>query len=275
MTKFGRSLVIVSALGLGAWACSSPAQRNNTGGTGGEEETGGAGTGGAKATGGSPGTGGSKATGGAPGTGGATGGSPGTGGASETGGAGGSTGGSSGGADAGADGPPSSGGPLSITVDHVPDPAKMRLCFKPEATNSGGNHSPKIDWTGLPEGTKSLILTTEDLTPTAVCHQIICNIPPTVMGNPADAKGMVPMGAETSYGHANKTGWYGPGAGMRNYEIKIWALATDKFEGGCSGTGTAARGHCARLKGMAGNKAVVLGTASKVLTGQASGTGCP
>jgi phosphatidylethanolamine-binding protein (PEBP) family uncharacterized protein len=153
----------------------------------------------------------------------------------------------------------------------------MRLCFRPSATNSGGNHSPKIDWMNIPAGTKSLILTTEDLSNTPVCHQIICNIPPTVMGNPADAKGMIPMGAQVSYGHPMKTAWYGPGAGppLRNYEIKVWALATPMFEGGCSGDPGASRGHCARLKSMASDKAVVLGTASKVLWGEADGMKCP
>jgi Raf kinase inhibitor-like YbhB/YbcL family protein len=153
----------------------------------------------------------------------------------------------------------------------------MRLCFKPSATNSGGNHSPKIDWTGVPAEAKSLILTTEDQTGTPVCHQIICNIPPTVTGNPADAKGMIPDGAQVSYGHAGKTAWYGPGAGppLRAYQIKIWALAVPMFPGGCGGPPTSSRMHCARLKSMENDKSVVLATAVQTLWGQASGAGCP
>jgi len=204
MTKFRGSLVLVSALALGGmWACSSSPSKNN-GNEGGEGGDGGEATGG-KGTGGK-GTGGTTSTGGSTGS---TGGSTGS-----TGGSTGSTGGSTGtggsAPDAGADGPPAGDGKLSITVDGVPDPAKMRLCFKPEATNSGGNHSPKIDWTGVPAEAKSLVLTTEDLTGTPVCHQIICNIPPTVTGNPADAKGMIPAGAQASYGHPKKVAWYAP-----------------------------------------------------------------
>jgi Raf kinase inhibitor-like YbhB/YbcL family protein len=216
-------------------------------------------------------------TGGAGGSTGGAGGSTGGSGGS-TGGAGGSTGGSGGSTGgAGGGGAGGSTGMLSITVDGVPDPAKMRLCFKPEATNSGGNHSPKIDWTGVPAEAKSLVLTTEDLTGTPVCHQIICNIPPTVTGNPADAKSMIPAGAEASYGHAGKTAWYGPGAGapLRRYEIKIWALATPMFEGGCGGPATSSRMHCTRLKAMATDKTKVLATASQILWGEADGKGCP
>jgi phosphatidylethanolamine-binding protein (PEBP) family uncharacterized protein len=269
MTKFGRSLVIVSALGLGAWACSSPAQRNNTGGTGGEEETGGAGTGGAKATGGSPGTGGSKATGGAPGTGGATGGSPGTGGASETGGAGGSTGGSSGGADAGADGPPSSGGKFTITVDGVM--MGTRLCFKKEASNSGGNKSPLITWMNPPAGTMSYALTTFDMTNNTP-HRIVCNIPPTEVMQAADIKTMLPMGAQASTGHSKPGNmWYGPGAGdVHAYEIRIWALSTPMLEGGCGTSGaTPTRNVYNKLK--AGMGTLVLASDFKVLYGNVNG----
>jgi phosphatidylethanolamine-binding protein (PEBP) family uncharacterized protein len=286
MKIFRGALVLALSL-AGGWACSPEGQHGgpnpgrggaggDTGGSGGSVSTGGSGgsTGGSGGSGGAVGgSGGSTGgSGGSSGAGGSTGGSGGSGG---SGGAGGSGGGSP--ADAGGGDRPSGGGTLSIEVDSVPDPARMRLCFKPSATNSGGNHSPKIDWTGVPPEAKSLVLTTEDLTGTPVCHQIICNIPPTVTGNPADAKGMIPTGAQTSYGHAGKTAWYGPGAGppLRNYEIKIWALATPMFEGGCGGEPTSSRMHCARLKAMANDKTKVLATASKVLWGQANGTGCP
>src|SRR3982751_1132631 len=56
---------------LFALACSSGGKTSPTGGSGGDEETGGAtGTGGKTTTGGAPGTGGGVTTGGAPGTGG-------------------------------------------------------------------------------------------------------------------------------------------------------------------------------------------------------------
>jgi sugar lactone lactonase YvrE len=103
MNRHAPFLIVVALL----FACSSPAGKKNTGGSGGEEETGGttggstggktgtggSGSGGSSATGGTTGTGGRSATGGTTGTGGS-----GTGGASPDGGAGASgTGGSAGG----------------------------------------------------------------------------------------------------------------------------------------------------------------------------------
>jgi phosphatidylethanolamine-binding protein (PEBP) family uncharacterized protein len=276
MTKFGRSLIACSALALaGTWACSSPAPRGG-GGTGGEEETGGSpGTGGSKATGG---TGGGKATGGAPGTGGSTGGSGGA-----TGGSGGSTGGTGGGgsggggstgADAGTDGPPSSGGKFTITVDG--EMMGTRLCFKPEASSSGGNKSPLITWTNPPAGTMSYVLSMYDQS-NKTPHRIVCNIPPTETMQAANIGTMLPMGAEAGTGHT-KPGdpWYGPGAPhpAHSYEIAIWALSTPMLEGGCKGDGgTATNAVLAKLK--AGIGTLVLATDSKVLWGAADGKCTP
>lgn len=143
-----------------------------------------------------------------------------------------------------------------------------RLCFKPEAGSGGGDKSPKIDWTAPPAGTMSLTLMMEDLSNTPTPHQIVCNMKPTEMGRPADVKDMIPEGALKITGH-NKPGhrWYGPGAGVRNYEITIFAMATPTFPGAC----TNARATRDYLKMNKNNKAVVLDWASKVLWGSSAG----
>jgi phosphatidylethanolamine-binding protein (PEBP) family uncharacterized protein len=285
MKKYSESLVLVCALALGGgWACSSAGPKGGSGGAGGE---GGEGDGG---SGGSTGGSGGKASGGsggsAGGSGGSTGGSGGSTGGSgggsggSTGGSGGSTGGSGGGgvtADAGVDGPPTSGGKFTITVDGIM--MGDRLCFKPEAANNGpngGNVSPKIDWTTPPDGTKSLVLTMYDQSNTTP-HRIVCNIPPDVMGQVANVKTMVPMGAQVSTGHGKQGNpWYGPGAGgnAHSYEIKIWALSTPMLEGGC-GVSTAAATRAVYAKLKAAPATLVLASDGKVLWGNVDGKCMP
>ena len=263
MKSTKRSLAMALALSFGVFgvACS-PAESENNGGSGGSSSKGGSGgstggrggsTGGSSSTGGS--TGGSSSTGG---SGGSTGGSGGSGGSSSTGGSGGSTGGSggstggSGGSGTGGSGGSTGGsggssgstdagktdgsggmeaggntGAFTITIDHIPHPTRAgRLCFKPEASNSGGNKSPKMDWTTPPAGTQSFVLTTFDMSNNTP-HQIVCNIPKDVMGRPADTKTTIPPGAQSSTGH-NKAGnmWYGPGRGRSGPRLRDSSLGT-------------------------------------------------
>jgi Raf kinase inhibitor-like YbhB/YbcL family protein len=272
-----KSLVTVLALvvGIGSIACSE----DDTGGGAG---TGGSGAGGARAG----GAGGSTGSGGAGGSTTGTGGSTSTGGSTGSGGSGGGAGGSSagsGGSSGDAAGADTSGsetgsadmgatGALTITIDHTPHPTMAgRLCFKKDSTNSGGDKSPKIDWSGVPAGTQSFVLTTYDQT-NMTPHQIVCNITPDVMGRPADSKTMIPPGAQSSTGH-NKPGnmWYGPGAGdVHAYEIRIWALSTPMLEGGCGASGAAGtRAVYMKLKNAPAT--LVLGSAAKVLYGNREG----
>jgi hypothetical protein len=116
--------------GLNACSSASPTHQS-TGGSGGDEETGGS-TG---ATGGSKGTGGKTGTGGAMATGGSTGGAGG--GAGDSGGAGGATGGSTGetggpGGSAGAGGMGGSGGATGAVLGCWPDPKVIKICHQLE-----------------------------------------------------------------------------------------------------------------------------------------------
>jgi phosphatidylethanolamine-binding protein (PEBP) family uncharacterized protein len=200
-----------------------------------------------------------------------TGGAASNGGTASSGGAGGS--GNAAAGNGGGAGSPTTG-KLTLTVDGIP--MGDRLCFKPEASNSGGNHSPKIDWTGVPEGTQSLVLTMYDQTNTTP-HRIVCNLSPSLMGQPPDIKTTVPDGAQVSTGHGKPgNAWYGPGAGgnAHAYEIAIWALSTPMLEGGCSMSGAApTRAVYSKLKSAP--PSLVLASDSKVLWGNVDGKCTP
>jgi phosphatidylethanolamine-binding protein (PEBP) family uncharacterized protein len=307
MMSTKRSLAMALALSFGVLGVACTPEDSNNSGTGGSAGTGGKGGSGGStggrggsggATGGSSGSGGSGgATGGSGGSGGSTGGSGGsTGGSSggsggsggstggsggSTGGSGGSTGGSGGssmsdaGKTDGMGGADTGGGTgaFTITIDHIPHPTRAgRLCFKPEASNSGGNKSPKMDWTNPPAGTQSYVLTMFDMSNNTP-HQIVCNISKDIMGRPADTKTTIPPGAQSSTGH-NKAGnmWYGPGAGgaAHAYEIRIWALATPMLDGGCGMSGAGpTRAVYNKLK--AAPSTLVLASDGKVLHGNVSG----
>jgi phosphatidylethanolamine-binding protein (PEBP) family uncharacterized protein len=294
------SLVAVLTVVFGATvvACSSDSDNGNnaggsggsTAGSGGSSGSGGrggsgagGGSGGTTAAGGSGGSSGSGGSGGSSGgSGGSTGGSSGSGGS--TGGAGGSSGsggtsgsgGSStdaaksdmGGSETGADG--SSTGALVLTVEGFTAGPNGRNCYPPGA-NDNGNKSPKMDWGPTPPGTMSWVLTTEDKSDMGP-HQVVCNIPVSVVGQPADVKAMIPAGAESGTRH-NKPGnmWYGPGAGnVRQYEVRIWAIATDKLAGGCKDSAGAVAAF-RYLRQNQNNKQVVIATDGKTFWGNRTG----
>lgn len=134
-----------------------------------------------------------------------------------------------------------------------------------------GNKSPKLDWGPAPAGTMSWVLTTEDKSDMGP-HQVVCNIPASVLGQAADVKGMIPDGAEKGTRH-NKTDhiWYGPGAdNVRQYEIRIWAIPTAKLPMSCAGSAGAVAAF-RYLKMNMTNKAAVLATDGKSFWGNKNG----
>jgi phosphatidylethanolamine-binding protein (PEBP) family uncharacterized protein len=273
--------LLAFTLGAGLLGCGSDEPTGGTGGTGGAgtpSATGGrggsaGGTGGGAA--GAGGSGGSAGTGGSAGAGG----SAGSGGSAGTGGAGGRA--DAGRADRGrADaGRPADGrrvdggatGAFTITVDNA-GMMGDRLCFKREASAMGGNQSPLITWAGVPTGTKSFVLSMEDLN-NSTPHQIVTDIPAGVTMNPANARAMLPMNASACYGH-NQQAWYGPGAGdVHRYEITIWALALDKLPQACMGRGNdgTAKAVMAFLKSKKNDPTVVLDSDTETLWGNSRG----
>lgn len=275
MARSNSTLATVLALALGAAACTEDPATSSGGtggsatGTGGRPSTGTGGTvtgtggtvsgtgGTASGTGGSvSGTGGSVSGTGGSGTGGS---------ASGTGGSGAEVGAETAAETGGGDAP--TAGKITLTVDHMPGP-NGRLCFKKEATNSGGNQSPKIDWTGIPAEAKSLVLTMKDHQGQA--HNVACNIPTSITGFMANIKNMFPTGVEFGFGNG-KTSWYGPGAGVRPYEFRIWAITTETFDGGCKNSNAA---HDKIMKDYAAKAPYILGFDGKILYGEAAGNRC-
>lgn len=275
--QLGKSLSVLGWLALAAGACSSPAEPADVApqpqatDLGGATSLAGAGGGSSAVTAGvsSGGNPGSSAGGVSGSAGAASGGGGGVGSGMSSGGAAG-VGGNAGDSNGGSPG----AGKLTLTVDGIP--MGDRLCFKPEASNSGGNHSPKMAWSGVPEGTRSLVLTMYDQTNTTP-HRIVCNLAPTLMEQAADIKTMVPDGAQVSTGHSKPgNAWYGPGAGgnAHAYEIAIWALSTPLLEGGCNMSGAdATRAVYNKLKSAP--PTLVLASDAKVLWGSVDGRCTP
>ncbi|WP_298609110.1 YbhB/YbcL family Raf kinase inhibitor-like protein [uncultured Thiothrix sp.] len=105
---------------------------------------------------------------------------------------------------------------------------------------SGGNHSPALAWSGIPDGTKSLALTVYDPdapTGSGWWHWLVFNIPAdtkSLIANiNADGKGL-PTGAiqsRTDFGEAGFGGACPPqGDKPHHYQFTLYALKTNKLE---------------------------------------------
>ncbi len=100
----------------------------------------------------------------------------------------------------------------------------------------GGNISPSFTWSGLPAGTKSLVLTIYDRnadTGVGWMHWVVANIPATAKGLPAGitAKGVnLPAGAlqpRTDFGVPGYGGPCPPEGASHDFEITLTAVKVD------------------------------------------------
>ena len=103
-------------------------------------------------------------------------------------------------------------------------------------TCTGEDISPPLEWSGVPEGTRSLVLILDD--PDAPdpkaprmtwVHWVLFNIPPEVTGLSEDAtRGGLPPGAIQGLNDWNKAGYGGPcpPIGRHRYVHKLYALDT-------------------------------------------------
>ncbi len=101
-------------------------------------------------------------------------------------------------------------------------------------TQNGENHSPPIDWSRGPEGTRSFAVLMEDSSvdrPEPITHWVIYEIPSTMRelheNRPTEAK--LEDGSMQGQNIANKTGYIGPKppAGQTHaYHIQVFALNT-------------------------------------------------
>jgi Raf kinase inhibitor-like YbhB/YbcL family protein len=101
-----------------------------------------------------------------------------------------------------------------------------------EYTCQGKNVSPPLSWTGLPKGTKSLVLIVDDpdapdpQKPKMVWdHWLLYNLPPTAKGLKAAVKDL-PKGTKNGKNSWKKTGYGGPcpPIGRHRYFHKLFAL---------------------------------------------------
>jgi hypothetical protein len=101
-------------------------------------------------------------------------------------------------------------------------------------TCEGANVSPALEWSGVPAGTKSLALISDD--PDAPdpkapkrtwVHWVVWDIPPTVTGlSEGVSRGALPAGTREGVNDWNQMGWGGPcpPIGRHRYFFKLYAL---------------------------------------------------
>ena len=122
------------------------------------------------------------------------------------------------------------GGPLTITSTAFSDGGAIPDKYTPQ----GANVSPPLSWTGVPEGTKELVLIVEDpdapfMSP--FVHWILHSLPPTTTSLPEG----VPTTAELPQMRAvqgtngfKTAGYGGPqpplGHGVHHYHFQLFAL---------------------------------------------------
>ncbi len=94
-------------------------------------------------------------------------------------------------------------------------------------TCDGDNVSPKVQWTGIPEKTKSLILIVEDPDAPAKIwtHWIVFNIYPTVSHLPENAVTGQFVNGSTDFG-TQRYGGPCPLRGIHRYNFTLYALDT-------------------------------------------------
>lgn len=101
-------------------------------------------------------------------------------------------------------------------------------------TCEGADASPALEWSGVPEGAKSLVLVVDD--PDAPdpkapkmtwVHWVLYDLPPGSAGLPeAVTRGALPAGTHQGLNDWKRTGWGGPcpPIGRHRYFFKLYAL---------------------------------------------------
>ena len=105
-----------------------------------------------------------------------------------------------------------------------------------EYTCDGNDTSPPLTWSGLPEGTASLVLIVDDpdapdpAAPRVTwVHWVLYNLPPSASGLPASVPPeRLPAGTEQGQNDWRRTGYGGPcpPVGRHRYFHKLYALDT-------------------------------------------------
>jgi hypothetical protein len=103
-------------------------------------------------------------------------------------------------------------------------------------TCDGDDLSPTLEWSGVPDGTKSLALIVDDpdapdpAAPKRIwVHWILYDIPPSATGLPEGVdRARLPAGTREGTSDARRTGWHGPcpPVGRHRYFFRLYALDT-------------------------------------------------
>jgi hypothetical protein len=105
----------------------------------------------------------------------------------------------------------------------------------PEYTSDGADLSPPLEWSDVPEGTRSLALYVQDPDapdPAAPkrtwVHWVAVDLPPDLRELPKGASTRLPSGARTGRNDWGKTAWGGPNPpiGRHRYFFELFALDT-------------------------------------------------
>lgn len=121
-------------------------------------------------------------------------------------------------------------GPMTITSSAFSHQGEIPGQYSCE----GRDVSPPLSWSGLPAGTKSLVLIVDDPDapdPAAPrmtwVHWVLYNLPPTATGLPEAVKAL-PPGTREGLNDWKRTGWGGPcpPIGRHRYFFKLYALDT-------------------------------------------------
>jgi Raf kinase inhibitor-like YbhB/YbcL family protein len=105
------------------------------------------------------------------------------------------------------------------------------------ATGSAPGESPELSWSGLPEGTRSLVVTAFDADapiPGGLWHWVVKDIPATQAGLAHAAGAELPPGAVHLTNDLGVTGWSGvkppPGTGTHRLVLCATALSVETLE---------------------------------------------
>lgn len=120
----------------------------------------------------------------------------------------------------------------------APDGPIPEKCYWNQFGCSGGNVSPGLQWTGVPEGTKSFAITVYDPdapTGSGFWHWVAYNIPTSVnsIAEGAASSGKLPAGVLEGNTDVGKPGWIGPcppPGRVHHYHFTVFALKTEKLE---------------------------------------------
>src|SRR5437870_4070330 len=120
---------------------------------------------------------------------------------------------------------------IAVTSSAFQDSTDMPARY----SRSGGNVSPALSWSALPQNTASVALICEDPDapgPDPFIHWVLYNIPPTLAGIPESiSRAPLPAelpGAAQGVNHFENVGYDGPappsGDGIHRYQFQVLAL---------------------------------------------------